>query len=65
MDWVCGMSSPSSQPRCQAATLRASPMVSRDLAQVIVGEMVAVAAELPGQSALAEPLATGGWRSGK
>ena len=36
-----------------------------DLAQVIVGEMVAVATQLSGQRALAEPLAAGGWRSGQ
>jgi hypothetical protein len=32
----------------------------RDSAQMIVGEMVAVAAEFPGESPLAEPLALGG-----
>ena len=61
MDWVSGMSFTFlAGPGGSGGHVAGEPDGFRDLAQVIVGEMVAVAAEFPGESPLAEALATGG-----
>ena len=64
MDWVSACPHLPCEPdvtaAVQAAHVAGQPDGFRDLAQVIVGEMVPVTAEFPGQSPLAEALTTGG-----